>query len=118
MSANRLPRDINDPGALPYTRAFIRALRGQAVDDAQFAGFGTPGTPPPLQESARRRKYGLSVAFDLPTLMGRDPDHPLALGETGKCGVNVTSLADMETLSTASRLATSRVDDDQTRRPR
>ena len=41
---------------------------------------------------------GLSVAFDLPTLMGRDPDHPLSLGEVGKCGVNVTSLADMETL--------------------
>src|SRR4029079_7870507 len=41
---------------------------------------------------------GLSVAFDLPTLMGRDPDHPLALGEVGKCGVNITSLADMETL--------------------
>jgi methylmalonyl-CoA mutase N-terminal domain/subunit len=38
------------------------------------------------------------VAFDLPTLMGRDPDHPLSLGEVGKCGVNVTSLADMETL--------------------
>jgi methylmalonyl-CoA mutase N-terminal domain/subunit len=49
------------------------------------------------------------VAFDLPTLMGRDPDHPLSLGEVGKCGVNVTSLADMETLfSTASRSATSR----------
>src|SRR6266508_3639963 len=41
---------------------------------------------------------GLSVAFDLPTLMGRDPDHPLSLGEVGKCGVNVTSLADMEML--------------------
>src|SRR6266487_2984338 len=41
---------------------------------------------------------GLSVAFDLPTLMGRDPDHELSLGEVGKCGVNITSLADMETL--------------------
>ncbi len=65
----------------------------------QFAGFGTP------EETNRRYKAllaaggtGLSVAFDLPTLMGRDPDHPLSLGEVGKCGVNVTSLADMETL--------------------
>jgi len=65
----------------------------------QFAGFGTP------EESNKRNKAllaaggtGLSVAFDLPTLMGRDPDHPLSLGEVGKCGVNVTSLADMEAL--------------------
>ena len=65
----------------------------------QFAGFGTP------EDTNRRYKAllaaggtGLSVAFDLPTLMGRDPDHPLSLGEVGKCGVNVTSLADMETL--------------------
>jgi methylmalonyl-CoA mutase N-terminal domain/subunit len=65
----------------------------------QFAGFGTPS------DTNRRYKAllaaggtGLSVAFDLPTLMGRDPDHPLSLGEVGKCGVNVTSLADMETL--------------------
>ena len=65
----------------------------------QFAGFGTP------EETNQRYKdliaaggTGLSVAFDLPTLMGRDPDHPLSLGEVGKCGVNVTSLADMETL--------------------
>ena len=65
----------------------------------QFAGFGTP------EDTNRRYKAllaaggtGLSVAFDLPTLMGRDPDHELSLGEVGKCGVNVTSLADMETL--------------------
>ena len=65
----------------------------------QFAGFGTP------EDTNQRYKTllaaggtGLSVAFDLPTLMGRDPDHELALGEVGKCGVNVTSLADMETL--------------------
>jgi len=65
----------------------------------QFAGFGTP------EETNARYKAllaaggtGLSVAFDLPTLMGRDPDHPLSLGEVGKCGVNITSLADMETL--------------------
>jgi methylmalonyl-CoA mutase N-terminal domain/subunit len=65
----------------------------------QFAGFGTP------EDTNRRYKAllaaggtGLSVAFDLPTLMGRDPDHPLSLGEVGKCGVSVASLADMETL--------------------
>src|SRR5438874_11675904 len=65
----------------------------------QFAGYGTP------QDTNRRYREllsaggtGLSVAFDLPTLMGRDPDHPLCLGEVGKCGVSVASLADMETL--------------------
>jgi methylmalonyl-CoA mutase N-terminal domain/subunit len=65
----------------------------------QFAGFGTP------EETNERYKTllaaggtGLSVAFDLPTLMGRDPDHPLSLGEVGKCGVSVVSLADMERL--------------------
>src|SRR5687767_12502533 len=63
----------------------------------QFAGYGTPE-----QTNERYKRLlaaggtGLSVAFDLPTLMGRDPDHPLSLGEVGKCGVNVTSLADME----------------------
>jgi methylmalonyl-CoA mutase N-terminal domain/subunit len=65
----------------------------------QFAGYGTP------EETNQRYKQllaaggtGLSVAFDLPTLMGRDPDHELSLGEIGKCGVNVTSVADMEAL--------------------
>ena len=65
----------------------------------QFAGFGTPeDTNQRYRELLAAGATGLSVAFDLPTLMGRDPDHPLSLGETGKCGVNVTSLADMETL--------------------
>src|SRR3989442_10379933 len=65
----------------------------------QFSGFGTP------EESNQRNKAllraggtGLSIAFDLPTLMGRDPDHELSLGEVGKCGVSVASLADMEAL--------------------
>ena len=65
----------------------------------QFAGFGTP------EETNQRYKTllkaggtGLSVAFDLPTLMGRDPDHELSLGEVGKCGVSIVSLADMERL--------------------
>jgi methylmalonyl-CoA mutase N-terminal domain/subunit len=93
-------RDINDPGDYPYTRGIHRSgYRGKLWTMRQFAGFGTP------QQTNQRYKAllaaggtGLSVAFDLPTLMGRDPDHELSLGEVGKCGVNVTSLADMETL--------------------
>jgi methylmalonyl-CoA mutase N-terminal domain/subunit len=93
-------RDINDPGQFPYTRGIHpTGYRGKLWTMRQFAGFGTP------EETNQRYKAllaaggtGLSVAFDLPTLMGRDPDHPLALGEVGKCGVNVTSLADMERL--------------------
>jgi methylmalonyl-CoA mutase, N-terminal domain len=93
-------RDISDPGAFPYTRGIHpTGYHGKLWTMRQFAGFGTP------EETNRRYKAllaaggtGLSVAFDLPTLMGRDPDHPLSLGEVGKCGVNVTSLADMETL--------------------
>jgi methylmalonyl-CoA mutase N-terminal domain/subunit len=93
-------RDVNDPGAFPYTRGIHpTGYRGKLWTMRQFAGFGTP------EDTNRRYKAllaaggtGLSVAFDLPTLMGRDPDHPLSLGEVGKCGVNVTSLADMETL--------------------
>jgi len=93
-------RDINDPGAFPYTRGIHPSgYHGKLWTMRQFAGFGTP------EETNHRYKAllaaggtGLSVAFDLPTLMGRDPDHPLSLGEVGKCGVNVTSLADMETL--------------------
>src|ERR1700675_4146141 len=65
----------------------------------QFAGFGTPEDSNAGHETLLGAGgTGLSVAFDLPTLMGRDPDHELSLGEVGKCGVNVTSLADMETL--------------------
>src|ERR1700726_2041917 len=93
-------RDINDPGAFPYTRGIHpTGYHGKLWTMRQFAGFGTP------EQTNHRYKAllaaggtGLSVAFDLPTLMGRDPDHPLSLGEVGKCGVNVTSLADMETL--------------------
>ena len=93
-------RDLADPGTFPYTRGIhAGGYRGKLWTMRQFAGFGTP------EETNRRYKQllkaggtGLSVAFDLPTLMGRDPDHALALGEVGKCGVNVASLADMETL--------------------
>jgi methylmalonyl-CoA mutase N-terminal domain/subunit len=93
-------RDLADPGTFPYTRGIHPSgYRGKLWTMRQFAGFGTP------EETNRRYKQllkaggtGLSVAFDLPTLMGRDPDHELSLGEVGKCGVNVASLADMETL--------------------
>jgi methylmalonyl-CoA mutase N-terminal domain/subunit len=93
-------RDVADPGVFPYTRGIhASGYGGKLWTMRQFAGFGTP-----QQTNARYKALlqaggtGLSVAFDLPTLMGRDPDHPLSLGEVGKCGVNVTSLADMETL--------------------
>ncbi len=93
-------RDLGDPGEFPYTRGIHpRGYSGRLWTMRQFAGFGTP------EETNGRYKQllaaggtGLSVAFDLPTLMGRDPDHELSLGEVGKCGVNVTSLADMEAL--------------------
>jgi methylmalonyl-CoA mutase N-terminal domain/subunit len=93
-------RDIAEPGQVPYTRGIHpTGYRGKLWTMRQFAGFGTP------EETNERYKQllaaggtGLSVAFDLPTLMGRDPDHPLSLGEVGKCGVSVVSLADMECL--------------------
>src|SRR6201999_420808 len=92
--------NLGVPGQYPYTRGIHpTGYRGKLWTMRQFAGFGTP------EETNARYKTllaaggtGLSVAFDLPTLMGRDPDHELSLGEVGKCGVNVTSLADMETL--------------------
>jgi methylmalonyl-CoA mutase N-terminal domain/subunit len=92
--------DINDPGAFPYTRGIHpTGYRGKLWTMRQFAGFGTPeDTNERYKALLRAGGTGLSVAFDLPTLMGRDPDHELSIGEVGKCGVNVTSLADMETL--------------------
>jgi methylmalonyl-CoA mutase N-terminal domain/subunit len=100
-------RDLNHPGAFPYTRGIHpTGYRGKLWTMRQFAGFGTP------EETNARYKTllaaggtGLSVAFDLPTLMGRDPDHELSLGEVGKCGVSVVSLADMERLFDGIRLA-------------
>src|SRR5262245_19405161 len=93
-------RDIADPGAFPYTRGIhATGYRGKLWTMRQFAGFGTPEeTNERYKTLLRAGGTGLSVAFDLPTLMGRDPDHELSLGEVGKCGVNITSLADMETL--------------------
>src|SRR5450759_3087407 len=93
-------RDLGSPGEFPYTRGIHpTGYRGKLWTMRQFAGFGAP------EETNQRFKAllkagggGLSVAFDLPTLMGRDPDHELSLGEVGKCGVSIVSLADMERL--------------------
>jgi methylmalonyl-CoA mutase, N-terminal domain len=92
--------DIGYPGEYPYTRGIHESMyRGRLWTMRQFAGFGTP------EDTNQRYHYlldhgqtGLSVAFDLPTLMGRDADDPLAEGEVGICGVSVSSLADMEVL--------------------
>jgi methylmalonyl-CoA mutase, N-terminal domain len=99
-------RDLSDPGAFPYTRGIHpTGYRGKLWTMRQFAGFGTPEeTNARYQALLAAGGTGLSVAFDLPTLMGRDPDHELSLGEVGKCGVNVTSLADMERLFDGIRL--------------
>ena len=93
-------RDISYPGEFPYTRGIHpTGYRGKLWTMRQFAGFSTP------EETNARFKYlleqgqtGLSVAYDLPTLMGYDADSPLSEGEVGKCGVAVSSLADMEVL--------------------
>jgi methylmalonyl-CoA mutase N-terminal domain/subunit len=92
--------DLGTPGKSPYTRGIHPAMyRARLWTMRQFAGFGT------AEDTNRRFRYllshgqtGLSVAFDLPTLMGYDSDHPLAQGEVGKCGVAISSLADMERL--------------------
>jgi methylmalonyl-CoA mutase N-terminal domain/subunit len=93
-------RDLAFPGEFPYTRGIhATGHRGKLWTMRQFAGFGTP------EETNARFKYllkegqtGLSVAYDLPALMGYDADSPLSEGEVGKCGVAVSSLADMEAL--------------------
>ncbi len=93
-------RDLNFPGEYPYTRGVHATMhRGKLWTMRMFAGFGT------AEETNARFKYlleqgnmGLSIAFDLPTLMGYDTDSPEALGEFGTCGVAVSSLKDMELL--------------------
>jgi methylmalonyl-CoA mutase N-terminal domain/subunit len=99
-TADDVPAPPPDPGVYPYTRGIhASGYRGKLWTMRQFAGFGTPEqTNERYKTLLKAGGTGLSVAFDLPTLMGRDPDHELSLGETGKCGVNITSLADMETL--------------------
>jgi methylmalonyl-CoA mutase N-terminal domain/subunit len=93
-------RDAPDPGVFPYTRGIHpTGYRGKLWTMRQFAGFGTPeSTNERYKQLLAAGGTGLSVAFDLPTLMGRDPDHAYSLGEVGKCGVSIASLADMEVL--------------------
>ncbi len=91
---------IGLPGEYPFTRGpYSTMYRTRLWTKRQFAGFGT------AEETNQRYKFllgrgqtGLSVAFDFPTLMGYDADHPRSLGEVGKCGVAISSLDDMETL--------------------
>ncbi|MGB7296549.1 MAG: methylmalonyl-CoA mutase family protein [Candidatus Aminicenantales bacterium] len=93
-------RDLGKPGDFPFTRGIYPTMyRGRLWTMRQYAGFGT------AEESNRRYRYllsqgqtGLSVAFDLPTQLGLDSDHPQARGEVGKVGVAVDSIEDMETL--------------------
>ena len=100
LTESDVARDISFPGEFPYTRGIHPSgYRGKLWTMRQFAGFSTP------EETNARFKYllaegqtGLSVAYDLPTLMGYDADSPLSEGEVGKCGVAVSSLADMEVL--------------------
>ena len=100
LARNDYLRDIGHPGEYPYTRGIHpTGYRGKVWTMRMFAGFGT------AEETNARFHYllnqgqtGLSIAFDMPTLYGRDTDHPLVEGEFGKCGVAVSSLADMELL--------------------
>jgi methylmalonyl-CoA mutase N-terminal domain/subunit len=93
-------RDLGFPGEPPYSRGIHSTMhRGRLWTMRQFAGFGT------AEDTNERFRYllaqgqtGLSTSFDLPTLMGYDSDHPLSEGEVGKCGVAISSLADMEVL--------------------
>ena len=93
-------QDLGDPGEYPYTRGIHPTMyRGKIWTMRQFSGFGSPeDTNQRLHYLLKQGQTGLSIAFDLPTLMGYDSDHPLAEGEVGRCGVAVSSLADMETL--------------------
>src|SRR5690606_34069946 len=92
-----LAREIGRPGEYPFTRGlYPQGYRTRLWTMRQFAGHGTPA------ETNARYRYlletgatGLSVAFDLPTLMGRDPDDPASAGEVGRCGVSVASVDDM-----------------------
>ena len=99
-TADKDQDDIEYPGEFPYTRGVhANMYRGKLWTMRQFSGFGAP------EETNKRFKFllkngqtGLSTAFDMPTLMGYDADHPISDGEVGHCGVNISSLKDMEIL--------------------
>src|SRR3977135_3211729 len=94
------PSDAELPGESPYTRGpYASMYRSKLWTMRMFAGFGTAlDTNARFHELLQAGSDGLSTAFDLPTLMGRDSDDELALGEVGKCGVAVDTLADVEDL--------------------
>jgi methylmalonyl-CoA mutase, N-terminal domain len=94
------PDDGEFPGEWPYTRGpYASMYRSKLWTMRMFAGFGTaPDTNRRFRDLLAAGGDGLSTAFDLPTLMGRDSDDPLAIGEVGKCGVAIDTLADMEDL--------------------
>ena len=99
-SENEYVDKLGFPGHYPYTRGVHASMyRGKLWTMRQFSGYGSP------EESNTRYHYllnqgqtGLSIAYDMPTLMGYDPDHPISMGEVGRCGVSVASLNDMEIL--------------------
>src|SRR6266446_9825973 len=97
------PDSTEWPGEFPFTRGpYASMYRSKLWTMRMFAGFGTAeDTNARFQQILRAGGDGLSTAFDLPTLMGRDSDDPHALGEVGRCGVAIDTLADMEDLFAA-----------------
>jgi len=93
-------KDLGDPAKPPYTRGIYPTMyRGRLWTMRQFSGFGSAAdTNERFHYLLKHGQTGLSVAFHLPTLMGYDSDHPMSVGEVGKCGVAIDSLADMEAL--------------------
>ena len=92
--------EIGEPGQFPYTRGVHETMyRGKLWTMRMFAGFGTPeDTNRRFHFLLKEGQTGLSTAFDMPTLMGHDPDSDRSLGEVGREGVNVASVEDMERL--------------------
>jgi methylmalonyl-CoA mutase N-terminal domain/subunit len=97
---DRYMDNIGFPGQFPYTRGVHSNMyRGKLWTKRQFSGFGTAlETNKRYHSLLSKGQTGLSVAYDMPTLMGYDPDHPWSEGEVGKCGVSVACLDDMENL--------------------
>ena len=91
---------LNFPGEFPYTRGIHPNMyRGKLWTMRQFAGFGSPKeTNERFKLLLSQGQTGLSVAFDMPTLMGYDADHKISNGEIGHCGVSISSMKDMEIL--------------------
>jgi methylmalonyl-CoA mutase N-terminal domain/subunit len=107
MEGMNFDEKIGFPGEYPYTRGIHQTMyRGRLWTMRQFSGMGTPRqTNERYHYLLKHGQTGLSVAFDLPTLMGYDSDHPRSLGEVGKCGVAVDSLADMQIIFDGINLA-------------